>query len=1111
MDRVQVVEALREENRELQIKLAQLRRRLDVPNDLVDYKASFDKAAAGLVHYGPDGRFRRVNECFCRTVGYRPEELLQLTIQQITHPNDVQPNTELDVKLLAGAISEYAADKRLLCKDERPIWVRMAVSLHRDAEGMPLFFVGVVEDITARKEVEQTLYETQMRLAMAAEIAEVGYSEFDLVNGMAYFSPEWKRLLGYEDAGFRNDFSEWTTRLHPEDRDRIMGAIERFVREPDGTLDLEYRLRHRDGRYRWCHGRVIAVREAPGRVRKLLGVHIDITERKLAEAKLREQSEELRLALRVGRSGAFQWDAVTHEHRWGDEMLALYGLSRTEFAATDEAWLACLLPEDRAVAMEAVEEALKTGDYAVEFRIRRRSDGQVRWISARGKVFSDAAGVPSHIVGINVDMTEQRVVQSELEESNVRQKAVLDSLNEGVVIFDLNGRVLSANPAALASMRCKTAEEAQRSLPELAESFEVRSLDGRPLPLDEWPIARVLRGESFSDYEVIVYRKADGGSEVISYNGAPVRNAAGDMILGVLTLQDVSDRKWAERALQESERRLGLALKAGNSAVWEVDVATGRVLRVDDFLYAMLGYEPGELSHVDDWISRIHEEDRAGVIRLIDEVIQGQRENYYGVEVRYHCKDGSWRWILCQVVAAGRDAQGRATHLVGTHTDINARKLAEERIREAALHDPLTGLPNRALVFEYCNHHLAAARRSHEHGALLFIDLDRFKPINDQHGHEVGDLVLQEAARRLQACTRGEDLVGRLGGDEFVIVLAHRDAGRHRAAVVAQHVIDNISRPFRIHALELSVSPSIGISFYPEHAADVSSLIHAADVAMYQAKQSGRGSYQFYTPELDRQAESARHLETALRNALRHGGLALHYQPVVDIRNGRPAGAEALVRLTGADGKLESPKSFLSIAESTGLITELGEWVVGEACRQQRAWSSEDMHLAIAINVSPLEFRQRNFAERLRRILSNSGVDPACLQLEVTESTVMENLDEAVAILNNIKSLGMKVALDDVGTGYSSLSSLSRLPLDKLKVDQSFVRRIESDRASRAVTEAIIALGRTLKLDVIGEGIESRHTLDYLEEHGCNQAQGFLFSRPLPAAEFAGWYRRHMQ
>jgi EAL domain-containing protein (putative c-di-GMP-specific phosphodiesterase class I) len=239
--------------------------------------------------------------------------------------------------------------------------------------------------------------------------------------------------------------------------------------------------------------------------------------------------------------------------------------------------------------------------------------------------------------------------------------------------------------------------------------------------------------------------------------------------------------------------------------------------------------------------------------------------------------------------------------------------------------------------------------------------------------------------------------------------------------------------------------------------------------------------------------------------------LALHYQPVVDIRNGRPAGAEALVRLTGADGKLESPKSFLSIAESTGLITELGEWVVGEACRQQRAWSSEDMHLAIAINVSPLEFRQRNFAERLRRILSNSGVDPACLQLEVTESTVMENLDEAVAILNNITSLGMKVALDDVGTGYSSLSSLSRLPLDKLKVDQSFVRRIESDRASRAVTEAIIALGRTLKLDVIGEGIESRHTLDYLEEHGCNQAQGFLFSRPLPAAEFAGWYRRHMQ
>jgi len=452
---------------------------------------------------------------------------------------------------------------------------------------------------------------------------------------------------------------------------------------------------------------------------------------------------------------------------------------------------------------------------------------------------------------------------------------------------------------------------------------------------------------------------------------------------------------------------------------------------------------------------------------------------------------------------------GEKSGICAISTDITERKLAEQREREAALHDPLTGLPNRALIFEYIGHLLAGASRHHGRGALLFIDLDRFKPINDVYGHEIGDRVLREIARRLGACTRHEDLVGRLGGDEFVVVLPNVETGSHRAAAVARHVLDSINQPIRIDTLELSLSCSIGISYYPAHAKNVEALIHAADLAMYQAKQSGKANYQFYTSELNQRADEAHWLETALKDALKQGdALTLHYQPVLDIRRGKLSGVEALARLLDSNGNAIGPERFIPVAESAGLIDDLGQWVAAEACRQHETWLREGLRVDIAINVSRLQFRQRDFAEKLSQILTDTGVDPACLLLEITESTVMESLDKAVDILDRIKSLGVKVALDDFGTGYSSLCRLSSLPLDTLKVDRSLVQRIESDQASRAVAEAIVSLGRGLKLEVVGEGIETEGALRQLRRLGCNLAQGFWFSRPLPAAELTQWCRR---
>jgi diguanylate cyclase (GGDEF)-like protein/PAS domain S-box-containing protein len=441
------------------------------------------------------------------------------------------------------------------------------------------------------------------------------------------------------------------------------------------------------------------------------------------------------------------------------------------------------------------------------------------------------------------------------------------------------------------------------------------------------------------------------------------------------------------------------------------------------------------------------------------------------------------------------------------YRDVTQSKLAEQRVLAAAQHDTLTGLPNRALIFEYATHLLAAAQRNHSQGAFLFIDLDRFKPVNDIYGHEVGDRLLQEVAKRLTGCVRQEDLVGRLGGDEFIVVL-HLVGNVHSAATVAQHILDALSHPFEIDTLDLSISACIGISQFPQHGTDVDALVHAADLAMYQAKHHDRGSYYLFTPELNYHADAASAIEARLKRALQDDGLSLHYQPVIDVKNGRVASVEALLRMAGEDGQMIGPDKFIPIAEAAGLIGRLGEWIVAEACRQHNEWLEQGLPaVKIALNVSPLQFRQRGFAQQLQEIVQAAEMDPACIEIEVTESTVMGNVDEAIHTLNGIRSSGIRVALDDFGTGYSSLSHLSNLPLDKLKVDQSFARRLRHDKSSRAITEAIIALGRTLNLEVVGEGIETEDVLAYLQEHGCNLAQGYLISRPLSAADFARWYR----
>lgn len=560
----------------------------------------------------------------------------------------------------------------------------------------------------------------------------------------------------------------------------------------------------------------------------------------------------------------------------------------------------------------------------------------------------------------------------------------------------------------------------------------------------------------------------------------------------------------AER-LQAQIRKFQIAADSAELGFFDHDLISGD-LYWSDRLYFQLGVAPGTRVTRKIWLERLHVDDRERVSALVAALLAGAGDGKYHAEYRTVARDGSERWIAARGQVHYSDT-GQALRLFGVTMDISERKLLDRKIQEAAQHDELTGLPTRALLVEHCRHILARSARSGEPGAVIFLDLDRFKPVNDLYGHEVGDAVLAAVTKRLLACTRSEDIVSRHGGDEFIVVLPKIDAPDD-AMLVAQNILAAVRQPVVVGALTLNVSASIGISVFPDHAQNLDVLIRCADLAMYSAKKSGRNAVKFYSAGHNEQANNLLRLEIQVRNALHADTMVLFYQPIMDVLTRRLIGVEALIRMAGANGSLVHPLDFIPVAEAAGLINPIGNWVIREACRQHGQWRAAGLPpVAIAVNVSPSQFRQASFTPMLAQAIAEFDVAPAFLQIELTESAVMDNVDETVIKLAELQAMGIQISLDDFGTGYSSLSHLSRLPLDKLKIDQSFIRSLGSTKSSRSITEAIIGLGRTLNLTVVGEGIESEESMTYLQDYGCDQVQGFLFSEPLPPAHFASWYR----
>ena len=570
-----------------------------------------------------------------------------------------------------------------------------------------------------------------------------------------------------------------------------------------------------------------------------------------------------------------------------------------------------------------------------------------------------------------------------------------------------------------------------------------------------------------------------------------------------------SGLRTAFRDLATNEFRLANAQRIAGIGDWERDLVSGSLTRSEE-AYRIFGRDPGELSATSAIpLEIVHPEDK----QLVDEFINAaqHRGEGFNVDFRIVLPDGSTRYIHGQGEVL-QDPKGRVIRLAGTVQDISARKLAEKQIEYLALHDGLTGLPNPRYFRDEVAKAISEAVRFETMLATLFLDLDRFKNVNDSLGHGIGDLLLKQVAERVTHCLRKgdavsrepeasrENVLARQGGDEFTVLLTTL---RHTedAARVAQRILDALASPFRIEGHEIFTSASIGIAVFPDDGRDVETLLKNADTAMYSVKEEGRKNYKFFTEAMNKAASAKLALESDLHNALRQNEFILHYQPQIEVASRKIVGVEALIRWRHPRRGLVPPLEFIPLAEERGLIVAIGEWVLRSACEQASAWQRAGLgKITVAVNMASPSFRQLDLMTVVADALEKSSLDPGLLELEVTESIMMRDVETVLTTLKKLKGIGIHLSIDDFGTGYSSLSYLQRFPLDALKIDRSFVGNIDKPEGS-AIALAIMALAKSLKLKVIAEGIETEHQVSILRAHGCEFMQGFLFSGPVPAEE----------
>ncbi len=620
----------------------------------------------------------------------------------------------------------------------------------------------------------------------------------------------------------------------------------------------------------------------------------------------------------------------------------------------------------------------------------------------------------------------------------------------------------------------------------------IRFYAGTPLVTTE---GRVLGVLSVTDHKPRVL--GEGQARALDALARAVTDKLDTRLKNLELRRALEERETAFRSLALSEQRYETLLRGASDGFWEWELESNE-MRFCDRWKSLLGCEELELtSRPDEWFNRVHPDD---IERVQSEIMSHllSLTPQFQSEHRIRREDGSYRWMLSRGLAV-MDSNRQVYRMTGSVTDVTDQKAAEQQLLHNAFHDPLTALPNRVLFTDRLRRVLDEVKSGDGASfAVLFLDLDRFKVVNDSLGHQIGDQLLVAAARRLEACLRPGDMVARLGGDEFAIIV---DRVKHSSDAVqaAERIREHLAAPFNLSGHEVFISASIGISLNQIASEEPEDILRNADTAMYRAKEHGRGSFELFDKGMHIRNAALSQLQTGLRRALAHGEFRVHYQPIISLDSWRISGFEALVRWEHPEHGYISPLKFIPVAEETGLIIPIGQWVLREACEQLRAWQEQfpsDPPLSISVNLSGKQLSQPDLIDRISKILDETGLAPESLKIEITESAIIENIDAAATTLKRIKALGIRLSLDDFGTGYSSLSYLHRFPIDTLKIDRSFVSRINLPKNTEIV-RTILTLASNLGMDVVAEGVETRDQILQLTGLNCEYVQGYLLSKPI--------------
>ena len=1023
--------------------------------------------------------------------GFDPKQPLHKQIDYIELiPAEDRPEVlQLFDQLLAGNPSPHAFRHRVHWPDGSLHWLEISGSLQLDADGKQRV-MGVIRDITSQQARAQALRSSEDKFAQAFNYSPDAVVITDKASG---------RFIEV-NAGFEQQFgwsSEQTigrTSLEIgiwaslEDRRRMMDAISH-----NSLNGLQVSLYHRDGSIRknLLFGGEILLQGAPCLVLSLR----DITQQCEQEQALRDSQERLNLALDSADLGTWDWHIPSNMLFGSPRAAKLHGLTEQPFHDDFRKFFNCVPLSDRH-AMRVHYQQLAQGNadnYQVTYKVIYPNQ-EVHYLESTAKLYRDADGKPVRMAGILIDISE-RVRR---EQSLITSEAKFSSLFQA-----------SPDPIALTTMPEGVALEINSSFSQTFGWQPDEVIGHRMVDLNFWAdlstraelYSKLERDQSLHN-ELVQYLDKQGRAITCVISSRPVLLNKQTCLL--TTFRDISERQKAQAELQASQEKFALAFHSSPDAITITERDSARYIEVNEGFCRLNGYTAEEVIgrtalEINVWADP---SERTQMLEML------KRDGHvHRMEMRGRHRDGR----IKQVEVSVEPIQLHNTPcLLLTARDISELKEAQAQVQHLAYHDSLTNLPNRALLLDRLTQQIALLKRHDLHGALLFIDLDHFKHINDSLGHPVGDAVLKLVTARLEASVRQEDTVARLGGDEFVVLISglegKRSAVLSQVRSVAEKLRNLLAEPMQLDGHQLQVTPSIGIALIPDHGDTPADLLKRADIALYRAKDSGRNTIQLFRNTMQKAASERLRLENDLRLALARGEFELHFQPQVDARTNQIIGAEALLRWMHPTLGAQSPAMFIPILEESGLILEVGGWVLAEACHACAQLLKQSMidaaQFSLCVNISPRQFRQVDFVERVESCLASSHLPPHMLKLEITEGIVIQNIDDTIAKMNRLKRLGVTFAMDDFGTGYSSLTYLKRLPVDVLKIDQSFVRDATLDANDAEIIRAIVAMAHSLGLDIIAEGVEQLDQLEFLQQQGCHHYQGYLFSKALPLQSF---------